>query len=210
MKAACQDSFPVDVGSMGVKVVASFGARGVAGFPVETTSFVDRRDELAEVRRLLSVGRLLTLTGAAGVGKTRLAVRLAERLSKRLHRGFVVHHLFAVHAWLQRPGHVGRHPHPRPAFATGAVKFGGVRRDLTLLVEGAVRQVDGRIAFDHQLAAVQGGFHMTAAAIHPCHRIVVAEITGVQDALSNCMPLCTRQGTPLSANAGCRQVFRSD
>ncbi|WP_380142295.1 ATP-binding protein [Kibdelosporangium aridum] len=72
---------------MGVKVVASFGARGVAGFPVETTSFVDRRAELAEVRRLLSVGRLLTLTGAAGVGKTRLAVRLAERLSRAFPDG---------------------------------------------------------------------------------------------------------------------------
>lgn len=43
----------------------------------ELTSFVGRRQELADVRRLLSTGRLVTLTGMGGVGKTRLALRLA-------------------------------------------------------------------------------------------------------------------------------------
>ncbi|TQS24790.1 AAA family ATPase [Microbispora sp. KK1-11] len=41
------------------------------------TSFVGRRRELAEIRRLLSVSRLVTLTGVGGVGKTRLALRAA-------------------------------------------------------------------------------------------------------------------------------------
>ena len=36
--------------------------------PVELTSFVGRRDELAEVHRLLASERLLTLTGRAGRG----------------------------------------------------------------------------------------------------------------------------------------------
>ncbi|UMP06783.1 LuxR C-terminal-related transcriptional regulator [Amycolatopsis sp. EV170708-02-1] len=48
---------------------------------------MDRRRELAEVKRLLSAGRLLTLTGAAGVGKTRLALRIAERLSRAFPDG---------------------------------------------------------------------------------------------------------------------------
>lgn len=43
----------------------------------ELTSFVGRRQELADVRRLLSAGRLVTLTGMGGVGKTRMALRLA-------------------------------------------------------------------------------------------------------------------------------------
>jgi predicted ATPase/DNA-binding NarL/FixJ family response regulator len=38
------------------------------------TSFVNRRAELSAVRRLLSAARLVTLTGVAGVGKTRLAL----------------------------------------------------------------------------------------------------------------------------------------
>jgi predicted ATPase/DNA-binding CsgD family transcriptional regulator len=44
----------------------------------ELTSFVGRRQELADVRRLLSNARLVTLTGMGGVGKTRLALRLAN------------------------------------------------------------------------------------------------------------------------------------
>ncbi|MFC9555190.1 ATP-binding protein [Rhodococcus sp. NPDC056960] len=49
----------------------------VGNLPVELTSFVGRRRELTEVKRLLSVARLVTLTGIGGVGKTRLALRVA-------------------------------------------------------------------------------------------------------------------------------------
>jgi len=45
--------------------------------PAPLTSFVGRANELAEVRRLLGLTRLLTLTGAGGSGKTRLAQRIA-------------------------------------------------------------------------------------------------------------------------------------
>ncbi|MFN2539960.1 MAG: LuxR C-terminal-related transcriptional regulator [Mycobacteriales bacterium] len=45
--------------------------------PEELTSFVGRRSELSAARELLSVSRLVTLTGMGGVGKTRLARRIA-------------------------------------------------------------------------------------------------------------------------------------
>ena len=48
--------------------------------PAQLTSFVGREHELAELERLLPEGRLLTLTGVGGVGKTRLALELATRL----------------------------------------------------------------------------------------------------------------------------------
>jgi len=48
--------------------------------PTPVTSFVGRERELAEAQRLLGRARLLTLTGAGGCGKTRLAVQVAERV----------------------------------------------------------------------------------------------------------------------------------
>ncbi|WP_019630554.1 ATP-binding protein [Actinomadura atramentaria] len=47
--------------------------------PAELTSFIGRGDELAEITRLFGRGRLVTLTGPGGVGKSRLAVRAAAR-----------------------------------------------------------------------------------------------------------------------------------
>ncbi len=48
--------------------------------PVSRTSFVGREREMLEVRRLLSMTGLLTLTGAGGCGKTRLALEVAREL----------------------------------------------------------------------------------------------------------------------------------
>jgi predicted ATPase/DNA-binding winged helix-turn-helix (wHTH) protein len=46
--------------------------------PAELTSFVGRRKELLDLRGMLASTRVLSLTGAGGVGKTRLALRLAR------------------------------------------------------------------------------------------------------------------------------------
>ena len=51
--------------------------------PTPLTSFVGRQSELAEIRRLLATTRLLTLTGAGGCGKTRLAIQVATDLAGR-------------------------------------------------------------------------------------------------------------------------------
>ena len=55
--------------------------------PAELTSFVGRRRELAAIRSTLSDARLLTLTGAGGVGKTRLALHAGRELSRTLPDG---------------------------------------------------------------------------------------------------------------------------
>ncbi len=47
--------------------------------PLHLTRFVGREREIAEVRKLLGDNRLVTLTGAGGIGKTRLAERVAEQ-----------------------------------------------------------------------------------------------------------------------------------
>jgi predicted ATPase/class 3 adenylate cyclase len=45
--------------------------------PAELTNFIGRSSELAQIRELLGQVRLLTLTGAGGCGKTRLALQVA-------------------------------------------------------------------------------------------------------------------------------------
>jgi predicted ATPase/DNA-binding XRE family transcriptional regulator len=54
-----------------------------SGLPVPLTSFVGRERELAQVTRLLEETRLLALTGVGGVGKTRLALQVAQGIRER-------------------------------------------------------------------------------------------------------------------------------
>lgn len=58
-----------------------------AAIPLAAASLVGREDELQEARRLVHQPevRLVTLTGAGGIGKTRLALELAGRLGERTH-----------------------------------------------------------------------------------------------------------------------------
>ena len=57
-------------------------SRRTGSLPAETSSFVGRRHELSEARRKLTDVRLLSLVGPGGVGKTRLAVRIAGDLAR--------------------------------------------------------------------------------------------------------------------------------
>ncbi len=59
----------------------------LSNLPAEVTSFVGRRQELREVKRLLTTTRLLTLTGSGGVGKTKLALRAAADMSRGFPNG---------------------------------------------------------------------------------------------------------------------------
>src|SRR5215471_4632744 len=63
------------------------GRRGAGNLPTELTSFVGRRDEVGEVKRLLAGSHLVTLTGVGGVGKTRLALRAAAGLARAFPDG---------------------------------------------------------------------------------------------------------------------------
>ncbi|MEV0899092.1 BTAD domain-containing putative transcriptional regulator [Actinoplanes sp. NPDC049802] len=55
------------------------GSRGVGNLPAPLTGFVGREDDLARIDRLLTAGRLVTVLGPGGAGKTRLALEAARR-----------------------------------------------------------------------------------------------------------------------------------
>ena len=82
--------------------------------PVETSTFVGREHELGELAALLAHTRLLTLAGAGGVGKTRLALELARERADSYDAGVVLVELDAlvdgalVPEPLRRPSTCGR------------------------------------------------------------------------------------------------------
>ena len=52
-----------------------------SNLPLELTTFVGREAEITEVKTRLSATRVLTLTGAGGVGKSRLALHAAAEVT---------------------------------------------------------------------------------------------------------------------------------
>src|SRR5712671_6489635 len=59
---------------------ANRASRSKHNLPYQLTSFVGRGHEIAQLEELATANRLLTLTGAGGAGKTRLAIEVARRL----------------------------------------------------------------------------------------------------------------------------------
>jgi predicted ATPase/DNA-binding CsgD family transcriptional regulator len=54
--------------------------RAASNLPAQISSYVGRKREIGEIKELLRKNRLVTLTGAGGSGKTRLALQVAEEL----------------------------------------------------------------------------------------------------------------------------------
>jgi predicted ATPase/DNA-binding CsgD family transcriptional regulator len=82
------DSYPDRLTHYRASMATATTTRGSLGnLPAEVTSFVGRRHEVTGVRRMLSTSRLVTLSGAGGVGKTRLAQRVGAELRRSFPDG---------------------------------------------------------------------------------------------------------------------------
>ena len=71
---------------------------GKTNLPLALDSFVGRTRELALVGKLVGEARLVTITGAPGIGKTRLALEVAAGLSETFPDGAWFVDLAPVHA----------------------------------------------------------------------------------------------------------------
>ena len=59
----------------------------LTNLPIQLTSFIGRQRELTEVEYLISTSRLVTLTGAGGCGKTRLAIQIGNIVAQNFVDG---------------------------------------------------------------------------------------------------------------------------
>ncbi|GAA5129721.1 LuxR C-terminal-related transcriptional regulator [Haloechinothrix salitolerans] len=113
--------------------------------PAELTNFVGRRAERNDVKRSLSESRLVTLTGFGGVGKTRLALRVAAELRRAFTDGVRFVSLGELNdpAWLPDTiatalGMQGRSTRTAPASLVEYLR----RRELLLVLDNSEHLVE--------------------------------------------------------------------
>ncbi|HET9927212.1 MAG TPA: BTAD domain-containing putative transcriptional regulator, partial [Rubrobacter sp.] len=129
--------------------------------PASLTSFVGREEALLEIKRLLSMTRLLTLTGAGGAGKTRLALEVARDLLGAYPEG----------VWL-----VELAPLSDPALTRQAVAAAlGVReqpgRPLTDTLTDHLRRKDLLLVLDNCEHLVDAAAHLAADLLESCPKL---------------------------------------
>lgn len=61
--------------------------RGAGNLPIPLTTLIERGEQTGQVAKLLSSARLVTLTGMAGVGKSRLAIKVAGEATGKHPQG---------------------------------------------------------------------------------------------------------------------------
>jgi predicted ATPase/DNA-binding CsgD family transcriptional regulator/DNA-binding XRE family transcriptional regulator len=122
--------------------------------PAELSSFVGRHLELAELRQRLGDGRLLTITGTGGIGKTRLALRVASAMLGSFSDGAWLIELAAVPDPAEVPRAVAavlrvREQPNRPVTASLADAIGA--RGLLLVLDNCEHVVEACADLVHSL-----------------------------------------------------------
>jgi predicted ATPase/DNA-binding CsgD family transcriptional regulator len=128
-----------------------------ARLPAEFTSFVGRADEVASLATMLRGGRALTLCGAGGIGKTRLALRLLAGAAADFPDGV----WFVDVSELNQPQLVAA----AAAAAAGVTEEPG--RPLTETLADAVRHRQAILALDNCE-------HLVSACASLCQRLLAS------------------------------------
>jgi predicted ATPase/DNA-binding CsgD family transcriptional regulator len=142
----------------------------VGNLPAELTSFVGRRRELGDAKRLLSSARLVTLTGTGGVGKTRLALRVAADVRRAFPDGVWLVELANLRDPLLLPNAVAAALGLRGTAdpAGGLAEYLEDKR-LLLLLDNCEHLADECAALVAKLLAASSGTRVLATSRHTLH-----------------------------------------
>jgi predicted ATPase/class 3 adenylate cyclase len=138
-----------------------------SNLPLPLTTFVGRERELAEVERLIERGRLVTLIGTGGTGKTRLMIEVAGRVAPRFEDGVWLAELAA----LGDPGEIG----PEIGRALGVAALPGrdaldvvgeflTSKELLLVLDNAEHLIDGVARVAERILAAAPGVRILATS----------------------------------------------
>jgi predicted ATPase/class 3 adenylate cyclase/DNA-binding CsgD family transcriptional regulator len=138
--------------------------------PVQLTSFVGRINQISDIRNLLADNRFVTLTGAGGAGKTRLAIQVAGDTATEFRDGVsyvdlapVTHEAVvpvAVARALGLPDQLGR------STMDTLVKFIGDKRMLMVL-DNCEHLLDSAASLAAELLATCPGLQLLATSREP-------------------------------------------
>ena len=126
--------------------------------PIQLTSFIGREREKAEVGRLLFINHLVTLTGAGGAGKTRLALQVAAEALEEFPDGVWLVELAA----LSNPGLVPK------AVASALGVSEQPARSLTETLRDALRRKSVLVVLDNCEHLVAACAHLADAVLRAC------------------------------------------
>ncbi|HYW90639.1 MAG TPA: AAA family ATPase [Chloroflexota bacterium] len=129
--------------------------------PLQRTSFIGRARELEDVKQLLASRQLLTLTGAGGCGKTRLALQAAAEVTSEYQDGTWLVELAAV----TDPGGV---PH---AFATAVGLREVPDRALADALTGFLRNKSLLLVVDNCEHVVDAVAHLIDDVLRTCPQV---------------------------------------
>ena len=138
--------------------------------PEQVSTFIGRETELAEIRQLIDRGRLVTLVGAGGAGKTRLALQVAVELLDGSGRGV----WYVELATISDPDLVMR----MIASALGLREESGrplvetvidamAARDVLLVIDNCEHLIASVADAAHQLLRACPGLHLLATSQQP-------------------------------------------
>jgi non-specific serine/threonine protein kinase len=127
-------------------------SRAKHNLPYSLTSFIGREHEIAQLKELVTTNRLVTLTGAGGAGKTRLAIEAAVQLLDGFGDGVWLVELAALSDAQLVPqavaGALGLREHPAKSVSEIVSEWLASKRVLLVLdnaehvIEGCVRLLD--------------------------------------------------------------------